>query len=379
MAALNHVNDASKSSPQDANNARNRAPAETTSLLEYMRSKTQVDLDSLNLDLAKELGPFADCTSNQADSYFEFQEPSRQDLVKSSVRDAFDLLPELHGKLLPAHEDGSREDVTAEELAVEIAMTRISLTMIPLIQGRIFVMANPSVALSTPKTVACGRRIAAIARYYEPTFDLDRLCIKVASTWEGLQACKILGGKFGINTLATTLFTMEQAMLAGEVGCIFVSPFVHELRVHFDESYHDKDPIFDIVLQAQKFYRQHQYATKVKACSVVNVEEVLKLAGVDAFTIAPALLRDLAASHTAPEEVRTKSIFHAEAAENGNGKGSGPEKRPSVNKEVAWRDAYAKSDNGKGRVKTTQAIALFCEYQFLAEGVVRTVAAELDL
>jgi transaldolase len=69
----------------------------------------------------------------------------------------------------------------------------------------------------------------------EPNFDLSRLVIKVPSTWEGLQACRKLKD-LGINTLATTLFTIEQAILAGEVGCISISPFVHELRVHFDES-----------------------------------------------------------------------------------------------------------------------------------------------
>ena len=63
----------------------------------------------------------------------------------------------------------------------------------------------------------------------------SRLVIKVASTWEGLQACR-QAKDLGIHTLATALFTMEQAALAGEVGCVPISPFVHELRVHFDES-----------------------------------------------------------------------------------------------------------------------------------------------
>lgn len=116
-----------------------------------------------------------------------------------------------------------------------LQMTRVSLSLIPLIQGRIFVMANPTAAYSIEKTVACGRRIAAIANHYDPEFDLDRLCIKVPSTWEGLNACRILKDGFGINTLATTLFTKEQAMLAADAGCIFISPFVHELRVHFDQ------------------------------------------------------------------------------------------------------------------------------------------------
>ena len=57
----------------------------------------------------------------------------------------------------------------------------------------------------------------------------------MVSTWEGLQACRELTS-LGIKTLATTLFTMEQAVLAAEAGCFSISPFVHELKAFFDES-----------------------------------------------------------------------------------------------------------------------------------------------
>ena len=64
---------------------------------------------------------------------------------------------------------------------------------------------------------------------------MSRLCVKIVATWEGLQACHQLTA-LGIKTLATTLFTMEQAMLAGEVGCVYIAPFVHELKAFFDET-----------------------------------------------------------------------------------------------------------------------------------------------
>jgi len=64
---------------------------------------------------------------------------------------------------------------------------------------------------------------------------MSRLCVKVVATWEGLQACRKLTA-LGIKTLATTLFTMEQAILAGEVGCLYIAPFVHELKAFFDET-----------------------------------------------------------------------------------------------------------------------------------------------
>lgn len=77
--------------------------------------------------------------------------------------------------------------------------------------------------------------IASLCRRLEPSFDQSKLCIKVPSTWEGLQACRLLKS-LGIQTLATTLFTLEQAILAAEVGCIYVSPFLHELKALLDET-----------------------------------------------------------------------------------------------------------------------------------------------
>lgn len=78
--------------------------------------------------------------------------------------------------------------------------------------------------------------IISIFKHLDPDFDTKRICLKIPSTWEGLQACKFLE-KDGITTLATTLFSIEQAALAGEVQCTYVAPYVNELKVHFDAGY----------------------------------------------------------------------------------------------------------------------------------------------
>lgn len=68
-----------------------------------------------------------------------------------------------------------------------------------------------------------------------PSFDTKRLCFKVISSWPGLAACRILEQK-GVATLGTALFCMEQASLAGHVGCTYISPYYNELRVHIDKT-----------------------------------------------------------------------------------------------------------------------------------------------
>ena len=74
--------------------------------------------------------------------------------------------------------------------------------------------------------------IVKIFGHLSPEFDTKRVCIKIPSTWEGLQACRVLQSS-GITTLATTLFTFEQFALASEVGCHYIAPYVNELKVHF--------------------------------------------------------------------------------------------------------------------------------------------------
>jgi transaldolase len=90
-----------------------------------------------------------------------------------------------------------------------------------------------STLLGPFKVLTLQLGILQIFKRLDSSFDTGRICIKIPSTWEGLKACKELQ-KSGTATLATTLFTIEQAALAGEVGCHYIAPYVNELRVHFD-------------------------------------------------------------------------------------------------------------------------------------------------
>jgi transaldolase len=129
-------------------------------------------------------------------------------------------------------------------------MVKVAMEVAPFVQGHILIMANPTLALSTSSVIDNATRmvilfsattsnhfigIEALCRKLAPEFDISRLCIKVPATWEGLQACKKLK-QVGIKTLATTLFTMEQAILAAEAGAINISPFGHELQSILDET-----------------------------------------------------------------------------------------------------------------------------------------------
>ncbi|MCJ1314380.1 hypothetical protein MMC25_008062 [Agyrium rufum] len=111
-------------------------------------------------------------------------------------------------------------------------MVNLSLTIVPYLTGCFHIQTYPAFTYSDAETVLNARRIVEIFKAPAPSVDPKRVCIKIPSTWEGLQACKIREKK-GITTLATTLFTMTQAVLAAQVGCHYIAPYVNDLMVHF--------------------------------------------------------------------------------------------------------------------------------------------------
>ena len=97
----------------------------------------------------------------------------------------------------------------------------------------VHIQVNPFNVYSTSAITQNALRLRELVQIVHTDFDLARVCIKIPSTWEGLQACRILQAQ-NIKTLATTLFSFEQAMLAGAAGCHYVAPYVHELREQID-------------------------------------------------------------------------------------------------------------------------------------------------
>lgn len=115
-------------------------------------------------------------------------------------------------------------------------MINLGLQILPHLKGRIHIQANPFDAYSTSRTIAGAQRIIDLFEYLSPGLDAKaRVCIKIPSTWEGLQACRVLEKEHGITTLATTLFSLEQAAVAAEAGCRYIAPYINELAVHFVE------------------------------------------------------------------------------------------------------------------------------------------------
>ncbi|KAJ5360231.1 Aldolase-type TIM barrel [Penicillium concentricum] len=259
--------------------------------LDYMRLRTLVDCDTMDDEVGKTLGPFQDCTSNQAIALGELSKPARAEVIAASRTDAMKLHPKY-------------SSIGIEELAAEIAMVRLAVGMAKHIRGRVHVQVNPYYSYSSDKIVVNALRIVQLFQHVQPGFDADRISIKIPSTWEGMMACRTLE-LAGVRTLATTLFSMAQAVLAAEVGCTYIAPYVNELKVHVETGYVDNAKLLPLCAAIQKYYKSINSPTKVLPASLTSVEEIFFLAGVDHLTIAPGLLTQL----TQPYAGNVKSLF----------------------------------------------------------------------
>ncbi|KAK3167555.1 hypothetical protein OEA41_010682 [Lepraria neglecta] len=136
---------------------------------------------------------------------------------------------------------------------------------------------------------------------------------------------------------------MEQAVLAAEAGCMYIAPFVHELKAFFDETYHDDGPILGHCLRIQQYYERHSYKTRVKAAGLLNVDEAMRLAGVTSLTLAPALIDTLSKSEEPEEKVVDLSLFKQET----NSTGDEIERLSFLDDENKFRKTFAKRQGTK--------------------------------
>ncbi|KAG5974837.1 hypothetical protein E4U55_008032 [Claviceps digitariae] len=206
------------------------------SLLSLLRQTCQVDCDTMDVQVAEKLGPFVDCTSNQAIAYFELVKPTPANRLL--IEQAKSLARGSLSHLL--HEDSG--SLSLAEFVVEILMVQLQLRFANHTTGFLHVQTNPKLSYSTEATVQNARRIIKIFNLLAPAQQVSsaknpNICIKIPATWEGLQACRILHDEDGAATLATTMFCMEQAVVAAAVKCTYIAPYVNELKVHFEKGY----------------------------------------------------------------------------------------------------------------------------------------------
>jgi transaldolase len=184
------------------------------------------------------------------------------------------------------------------------------------IPGRVSTEVDARLSFDTEATVTRARRI--IDLYQGEGVHIDRVLIKIASTWEGIQAAARLE-RDGIHTNLTLLFSFAQAVACGQAKVQLISPFVGRIYdwykknagANWDEAAMAgaNDPGVKSVRAIYNFYKRHGIATEVMGASFRNVGQITALAGCDLLTISPELLAQLAVS-----EAPLPKVLDAEAA-----------------------------------------------------------------
>ena len=173
------------------------------------------------------------------------------------------------------------------------------------IPGRVSTEVDARLSFDTEATVTRARRI--IDLYQGEGVHVDRILIKIASTWEGIQAAARLE-RDGIHTNLTLLFSFCQAVACGQAKVQLISPFVGRIYdwykkqagATWDEAAMAgaNDPGVRSVKRIYHFYKKHGIATEVMGASFRNVGQITALAGCDLLTISPDLLAQLQGSET---------------------------------------------------------------------------------
>ncbi|HYE37095.1 transaldolase [Methylocaldum sp.] len=252
-------------------------------LLEQLREVTVVVADTGDIQAIETFKP-QDATTNPSLITAAAQMPQYQGIVDDTLKGARATL----GKDAPASQVVS--------LAFDRLAVSFGLKILQIIPGRVSTEVDARLSYDTESTITKGRDL--IAQYEAQGVSRERVLIKIAATWEGIQAAAVLE-KEGIHCNLTLLFGLHQAIACAENGITLISPFVGRILDWYKkdtgrDSYPPaEDPGVLSVTQVYNYYKKFGYKTEVMGASFRNIGEITELAGCDLLTIAPSLLGEL--------------------------------------------------------------------------------------
>ena len=249
------------------------------SKLDQLKAMTTVVADSGDMDAVKAFKP-VDCTTNPTLVLKAVASPAGEALVTEAV---------AWGRSLPQGSD------TVTAVADRIAIS-VGAALAGIVPGRVSTEVDADLSFDTAATIAKAQQI--IAAYAERGIDKSRILIKIAATWEGIQAAKVLQSQ-GIDCNLTLIFSLAQAIACADAGVFLISPFVGRIldwhvKAEGRSFQPDEDPGVLSVRAIYDYYKSHAIKTIVMAASFRSTGEVEALAGCDRVTVAPPLLKALA-------------------------------------------------------------------------------------
>src|SRR5580765_8695792 len=248
-------------------------------LLESLKRYTTVVADTGDIEAIAQHRP-QDATTNPSLLYKAAQMPAYRHLVDEASEAALKL-------------GGSHSEMAAE--FIDNLFVLFGCEILKVVPGRVSTEVAASLSFDTPATIAKGRKL--IRLYEKKGIGRERILIKIASTWEGIQAAAVLE-KEGIHCNLTLLLSFAQAIACAEAGVTLISPFVGRIydwyrKERGAEIPPDQDPGVASVTRIYNYFKKFGYKTQVMGASFRKVDQIVRLAGCDLLTISPDLLAEM--------------------------------------------------------------------------------------
>ena len=247
--------------------------------LEALKKHTIIVADTGDIDSIKEHMP-EDATTN----------PSL--ILKAITSGKYDYL--FENALVRAEKEKNSESEKIAYIA-DLLAVGIGKEILSIIPGRISTEVDARLSFNTELTIKKARTL--IGLYQSFGISKERILIKIASTWEGIQAAKELESE-GVNCNLTLLFSTAQAKACADAGVYLISPFVGRIMDWYKAKTGitytaEADPGVISVKNIFNFYKLNGYKTIIMGASFRNTDEIIALAGCDRLTINPELLKEL--------------------------------------------------------------------------------------
>jgi transaldolase len=186
---------------------------------------------------------------------------------------------------------------------IEHLLVKFGTEILKIVPGRVSTETDARYSFDFEGSMAKARTL--IKLYEERKIPRERVLIKIASTWEGINAAEQLQ-KEGIKCNLTLMFSLPQAVRCAEAKVQLISPFVGRIydwyKAHEKRDYTGpEDPGVQSVQEIYTYYKKFGYPTEVMGASFRNTSQILELAGCDCLTISPELMEELSKS-TEPVE-----------------------------------------------------------------------------
>lgn len=247
-------------------------------LLDQLKKITTVVADTGDFERMRQFLP-QDATTNPSLILKAVQLPAYTSLINDVKR--------LH-----AHESISQ--------VIDALLVAFGIEILKIVPGRVSTEVDARLSFDTEGTIVKAREI--IARYEEKGIPKNRVLIKIASTWEGIQAAKTLQTE-GIHCNMTLLFSLIQAASCADAKVQLISPFVGRItdwhKKNLGAQWSDQinggtnDPGVVSVKNIFNYYKYFDIPTEIMGASFRNINQIVNLAGCDLLTISPELLSEL--------------------------------------------------------------------------------------